>query len=310
MTDFTQLTDPADWLPAVRQRLCEAYQATGLPDAAATAYTDTILEKSGEWTATAVLDDGGRRVGLVATHLVERVGELAGWVRALWTDPALDGTGEHRRAALEWAERWCAERGAAQVKVRLAEPDPLFAAYRPTGSARIKPVGAAAEEPGVLGGVSWRPLSEAEYPAWLAHEQEAYAGDMLRSGGWTAEQARETSAQDFARLLPDGPATADNALIVMEAGGEVIGHGWLRHRHLPGVTFGYGLQVHPRFRGQGHGRAAMALGEQVVRAAGDEVLMLNVFGGNEVAMSLYSAVGYRVLEEYRALALEQPAEER
>lgn len=44
----------------------------------------------------------------------------------------------------------------------------------------------------------------------------------------------------------------------------------------------------------------MAIGEQVTRAGGDQVLMLNVFGGNEAAMSLYTAVGYRVLEEGRS----------
>ncbi|MFI9271240.1 GNAT family N-acetyltransferase [Kitasatospora sp. NPDC052896] len=100
-------------------------------------------------------------------------------------------------------------------------------------------------------------------------------------------------------------ATSDTSLLVLRAEGEPIGSGWLRHGHLPGVTYGYSLVVHPEFRGRGHGRSAMAVGEQVTRAVGDQVLMFNVFGGNEVAMSLYTAAGYRVLEEVRSLDLTQ-----
>jgi ribosomal protein S18 acetylase RimI-like enzyme len=110
-------------------------------------------------------------------------------------------------------------------------------------------------------------MTEAEYPAWLAAGQD------------------------------------DTTLLVIQTDGEPIGNGWLRHGHLPGVAYGYSLVVHPEFRGRGHGRSAMAMGEQVTRAAGDQVLMFNVIGGNEVAMSLYTAVGYRVLEETRSLDL-------
>ncbi|ARH89052.1 GNAT family N-acetyltransferase [Streptomyces sp. MOE7] len=56
-------------------------------------------------------------------------------------------------------------------------------------------------------------------------------------------------------------ATCDHALWVLQADGEPIGNGRLRHGPLPDVTYGYLL--HPRFRGRGHGRSAVALGEQV-----------------------------------------------
>ncbi|MFI1437168.1 GNAT family N-acetyltransferase [Streptomyces lydicus] len=82
-----------------------------------------------------------------------------------------------------------------------------------------------------------------------------------------------------------------------------IGNGWLRHGHLPEVTYGYSLVVDPEFRGRGHGRSAMAIGEQVTWDVGDRVVMFNVFGGHEVAMSLYTAVGYRVVEETRSRGL-------
>lgn len=77
----------------------------------------------------------------------------------------------------------------------------------------------------------------------------------------------------------------------------------MNHGFLPGVTFGFSLEVYEAHRGKGYGRAAMAVGEWITRQAGDEAMMFNVFGGNEVAMNLYDSTGFRVLDEYRSLAL-------
>ncbi|EFL13064.1 GNAT family N-acetyltransferase [Streptomyces sp. C] len=89
----------------------------------------------------------------------------------------------------------------------------------------------------------------------------------------------------------------------MEAEGEVIGTGWVNHGFLPGVTYGFSLEVHEEHRGKGYGRAAMAVGEWATRQGGDEAMMFNVFGGNEVAMGLYDRTGFAVLDEYRFLDL-------
>ncbi len=77
----------------------------------------------------------------------------------------------------------------------------------------------------------------------------------------------------------------------------------MKHGHLPGVTYGYSLHVQERHRGKGYGRAAMAAGEQVALAAGDSMLMFTVWGGNEVAMNLYTSAGYHVVEERRSIDL-------
>src|SRR5262249_27283091 len=99
----------------------------------------------------------------------------------------------------------------------------------------------------------------------------------------------------------------DNTFLVLEAAGEPIGTGWLKHGHLPGATYGYSLHVEEQYRGKGYGRAAMAVGERATLAAGDEVLMFTVWGGNEVAMNLYTSAGYHVLEENRSTDLHHSA---
>ncbi|MEY9950543.1 N-acetyltransferase family protein [Kitasatospora sp. GAS1066B] len=297
MTDFALLAASSDWEPAYRQRLIDAYRATGLPEPAAAEFATSVIEQGDEWTAAAILDEDGRRIGQVVVSLTEQQGSTAGRIGELWTDADHDAQGSHRRAAHTWARRWCAEHGAGRVGVRLAAPDELFADYPVRAQTRIKVVTTPAEPPA---GVTHRPMTEAEYPAWLAAGQERYAAEMVQAGARTPEQARQKAEEDYRTLLPEGVSTPDNTLLVLEADGESIGTGWLHHHHLPGVTFGFSLLVHPEFRGRGHGRSAMAIGEQVTRAGGDQVLMLNVFGGNEAAMSLYTAVGYRVLEEGRS----------
>jgi ribosomal protein S18 acetylase RimI-like enzyme len=69
---------------------------------------------------------------------------------------------------------------------------------------------------------------------------------------------------------------------------------WLAERPSGGrrVLFVYGLSIDAEARGHGHGRAAMRLAEDEARARGIGRLELNVFGGNDVARSLYGSLGY------------------
>ncbi|WP_344447806.1 GNAT family N-acetyltransferase, partial [Kitasatospora nipponensis] len=133
--------------------------------------------------------------------------------------------------------------------------------------------------------------------------QAEYIADIVRAGALTPEQAKLKSDQDMARYLPEGFLTPGHAFYAMEAGGELIGTGWVNHGFLPGVTFGFSLLVHEEHRGKGYGRAAMTVGEWATRQGGDEAMMFNVFGGNEVAMNLYDSTGFAVLDEFRFLEL-------
>ncbi|MFD3940628.1 hypothetical protein ACFWSF_38190 [Streptomyces sp. NPDC058611] len=47
----------------------------------------------------------------------------------------------------------------------------------------------------------------------------------------------------------------------------------------------------------------MNVAEWATRQGGDEAAMFNVFGGNEVAMSLYDSTGFAVLDEYGSIDL-------
>lgn len=204
MTDFALLAASSDWEPAYRQRLIDAYRATGLPEPAAAEFATSVIEQGDEWTAAAILDEDGRRIGQVVVSLTEQQGSTAGRIGELWTDADHDAQGSHRRAAHTWARRWCAEHGAGRVGVRLAAPDELFADYPVRAQTRIKVVTTPAEPPA---GVTHRPMTEAEYPAWLAAGQERYAAEMVQAGARTPEQARQKAEEDYRTLLPEGVST-------------------------------------------------------------------------------------------------------
>ncbi|MER6070011.1 GNAT family N-acetyltransferase [Streptomyces sp. NPDC001817] len=299
MTELNILDDNTHWQKDFERRLQASYTAAGLGAAAVERMLEDVRTGIGDWV-TAEITDAGMRVGYVAVVMADNHDSLAGRIGDLHIDAHHAGRG-HEQAARDWAEQWCAERGARRVGIRLTEPaDELFDGYAVRGQLRMRHIDSP---PKPLAGVTARPMTQAEYPHWLASEKASYVGDIVRSGALSTEEAERKSDRDFAGLIPQGLATPDNTFLVLEAEGEQIGTGWLKHGHLPGVTYGYSLYIQEQHRGKGYGRAAMAAGELATLEAGDTALMFTVWGGNEVAMNLYTSAGYHVVEESRSVSL-------
>ncbi|MFF5535927.1 GNAT family N-acetyltransferase [Streptomyces cinerochromogenes] len=303
MTDFGIVGDATEWQQDFERRLRASYTAAGLGAAAADRLLDDVRAGIGDWTVAGITD-AGTRVGHVAVVVSDDNGAPAGRIGDLRIDAPHAGRG-HEQAARDWAEEWCVQRGARRLDIRLTEPaGELFADYGVRGQLRARRVTSSPEP---LDGFTARPMTQAEYSEWAAAEKSAYVGDIIRSGAMGREEAVRKADRDFANLLPEDLATPDSSLLVFEAEGERIGTGWLKHGYLPGVTYGYSLHIEERHRGRGHGRAAMTAGEQATLAAGDSTLMFTVWGGNEVAMNLYTSTGFRVVEESRSLRLPRRA---
>ncbi|MFC4463886.1 GNAT family N-acetyltransferase [Streptomyces xiangluensis] len=302
MTEFKLLGDKTEWQKDFERRLHASYRAAGPGAAAAEHMLEDVRARISDWTV-AEITDAGTRVGYVAVVVADDNGTLAGRIGDLRVDALHAGRG-HEQAARDWAERWCAERGAHRLDIRLTEPaGELFDGYRVRGQLRTRLISSPPEP---LDGVTARPMTQAEYPGWLASEKAAYVGDIVRAGALSPKEAVRKSDRDFAKLIPEGLATPDNTFLVLEAADEQIGTGWLKHGYLPGVTYGYSLYIQEQHRGKGYGRAAMAAGEQATLAAGDSALMFTVWGGNEAATNLYTSAGYQVMEENRFIDLPAP----
>ncbi|MET9606640.1 GNAT family N-acetyltransferase [Streptomyces sp. NPDC006512] len=284
MNGMAIVTDRDDWRGGFEERVLDGYRAAGCSEPLARALLERATEGIDGWT---VATDG---TGWVAVGVREANGVTVGRIHDL---TATQGR--------EWAERWCAENGAQRVEVRLAggAAGP-FADYTVQQQIRKR---AVPEQPLLPPELTVRHLMEAEYPTWYAGEEAAYIADIVRAGSLTREQAKAKSDEDFARHLPQGYLTPGHAFYAMEADGQVIGTGWVNHGFLPGVTFGFSLEVYEEHRGKGYGRAAMTVGAWATRQGGDETMMFNVFGGNDVAMRLYDSTGFTILDEYRSLDL-------
>jgi ribosomal protein S18 acetylase RimI-like enzyme len=144
--------------------------------------------------------------------------------------------------------------------------------------------------------VRLRPMREDEFPAYVERGKRRYADDMVENGGLDRTSADEKSASDWDRLFPGGrPGENQFVFAVEDETGTRVGDVWFAHRPSQvrdDVAFLYSIEIDPAYRGRGFGRGAMEAFEAEVRSRGLGRIELNVFGGNDVARSLYRTLGY------------------
>jgi ribosomal protein S18 acetylase RimI-like enzyme len=145
-----------------------------------------------------------------------------------------------------------------------------------------------------------RPMTDDEYDEWLPRLTDRYAEDMVKHAGATAERARAKAEADIEQLFPGERAAEGQIVFALESDGRRVGELWFMERdnELTGrVLWIYDIHVDEAFRRHGLGRAAMQFVEDEARRRGVDGIVLNVFGGNEAARSLYRSLGY---EEFAA----------
>ncbi|MYR55356.1 GNAT family N-acetyltransferase [Streptomyces sp. SID625] len=234
-----------------------------------------------------------RPVGVLhlATHPV--FGPAVARILDLRIDEPDRGRGRGTVAALA-AEEVARDWGCRRVEITVPATEEaalrLVAAlgYVPRNRGMEKRLGATAPE--LPAGTRGRPLTDAEYGPWLEHGKAVYAQSWI-DRGVPADEAQAKSEADHARLLPQGPATPDTLISVLEHEGTPVGTLWVALDE--GRAFVYDVEADARFRGRGHGRSLMLLAEAQAIAAGRPVLGLNVFAGNTPAERLYDSLGYR-----------------
>jgi ribosomal protein S18 acetylase RimI-like enzyme len=138
--------------------------------------------------------------------------------------------------------------------------------------------------------IALRPLRDDEYADWDTAHRAEYGRGLVEFAGLTPEAARAKVEHDIPAVLPKGLATPDTWIWVVEERGRPVGTVFLGLRG--GEAFLYDITIDEAERLRGCGRAAMLALEQEVRALGHETVVLNVWGGNEVARGLYRSLGY------------------
>jgi len=209
----------------------------------------------------------------------------------------------HGRAAVERARQWAHSR-ASRLTISNDPTDPaqqaLFGGI-PIGSQNMhKDLG---ELPELPVGVAARKMREDEFGPWWTEQIAGYAESFVLNGLLTEEQARQRAETQSAALLPSGLDTPGHDIYVITAQDEPVASIWVCHEVEPDTSFVFDVVVHGDQRGKGYGRAAMLAAERSALAAGTKTLGLNVFGHNDVALGLYTNLGYRPTQQVRSVSV-------
>lgn len=139
-------------------------------------------------------------------------------------------------------------------------------------------------------------MPEATFAQYAENAISAYAQDNIVSGRWPKDGALERSRADFHALQPQGLATPNQHLFIMQNAGETVGYMHLAIIEKHGVrqAFIYDVEVLEAHQRRGHAKSAFAALESIVRAMGLNQIGLHVFAQNTAAQALYRSLGYDV----------------
>lgn len=299
------ISEAAAWLTDWTARLQSWYAQPDVSAEWAAQHVERRLatHRAAPRAATLALTSGQEWVGVLAVSAVDEAGGCVAVINDVWVAESHRHQG-HAALALRHAEDWARDQDATSVVAVTNPAEPahaaLFGRYPLRGIQMIKKLPAAVLLPD---GVSARPMTGTEFPAWRGHMERGYAADMAAAGVLSDAEAATESARQLDMLLPDGLATDGHTFLSLDAGGEPVATIWIGHRYAPGTSWVYNVEVQAGYRGRGYGRAAMLMGEQATLAAGDSHLGLNVFGQNSVAIRLYESMAYRAYDHHRSADL-------
>jgi ribosomal protein S18 acetylase RimI-like enzyme len=143
-----------------------------------------------------------------------------------------------------------------------------------------------------------RPLRDDELPDFIERGKREYTRALVDEAGLSPERAAAKTESDYASLFPDGMRQPNQRISVLEDAdsGETVGRLFWGERQPPDGggprCYLYDIEIDEGYRGRGLGRRAMQLLEQEARALGLPGIDLNVWGGNDVARSLYRSLGF------------------
>ena len=144
------------------------------------------------------------------------------------------------------------------------------------------------------------PMTDAEFTAYLAVLIPEYAGEHVRAGNWSADEAETLASGQIQQILPQGVETPDHFLSLMQVDAEPVPVGMIwfevNRRGLRTVAFVYDIVVYEPYRRRGYARQALRIVEEQARALGAERIALHVFGYNDGARALYAGLGYTVTD--------------
>ena len=143
--------------------------------------------------------------------------------------------------------------------------------------------------------VTFAPMTDDDYAAFMRKSIPEYAYDQMRAGNWTANEAAGRARAEFQQMLPNGPHTPNAHLhTILDEQGHKIGMLWYfvdptRSRKM---AFLIDFFIFPEGRRKGYEAQALALFESEARSLGVERIELQVFNHRSEDIQLYRENGF------------------
>ncbi|MDZ4992331.1 GNAT family N-acetyltransferase [Clostridium perfringens] len=145
--------------------------------------------------------------------------------------------------------------------------------------------------------IRFREMSDDEFIQFIESSILDYSQDLIKSGMCSKEVGFERSKKQFNELLPQGKYTENNFFyIVVNSKNEYVGTIWYS-KYNERVAFIANILIYEKFRKKGYGKQTLLLLHNEVKEKGFNKILLHVFKFNSTAFSLYSSLGYKVVEE-------------
>ncbi len=140
------------------------------------------------------------------------------------------------------------------------------------------------------------PMSEQNFEKFKIDSQNTYASDLAQTENIPHGKALEYASVQFNRLVPLGIHTEGQVFFEVKSAQSqsVVGYLWLgfQNRFDRKIASINDIKIYENSRGKGYGKQLMALVEEESTKAGATRIRLHVFQHNEIARSLYTAMGF------------------
>ena len=140
--------------------------------------------------------------------------------------------------------------------------------------------------------ITLRPIQPYEFPAFEAYFIPEYAAEIATNYGTPAADALVQATQDLASDLPQGADTPGESLMCIILADQVIGYLFYRLNAETLTAFINDFHVMPPHQGMGHGTAALAAMEALLKPQGITQIRLRVAATNAAAHRLYIKLGF------------------
>ena len=146
--------------------------------------------------------------------------------------------------------------------------------------------------------VSFRSMTEEEYPAYLEYFIPDYADEIGSNYGISKCDSLARARQEISELLAEGVNTHGQILLSIVAKVDLferhVGYLWYKPDTAMRTVFIYDFHIFNLFQGEGLGKQALRAFEENLQYKGFKEIRLRVAGDNARALHIYESSGFGV----------------